>query len=106
MTIADSQVPDASKPFLSHAALRAARQLGAKDQLDAALLEYRRTVEFDPANRQAAEKTIQLERTIRDRIEASRPRPPIAEIREQARLCMCLKKRESTSALLERSSGA
>jgi general secretion pathway protein D len=62
-----------------------ARQLEAKDQLDAALLEYRRTVEFDPANRQAADKTIQLERTIRDRIEASRPRPAIEQIREQAR---------------------
>ena len=31
-----------------------ARALEAKDQLDAALLEYRRTVEFDPGNTQAA----------------------------------------------------
>jgi general secretion pathway protein D len=62
-----------------------ARQLEAKDQLDAALLEFRRTVEFDPANRQAADKVVQLERIIRDRIEASRPKPPIADIRQQAR---------------------
>src|ERR687892_1668942 len=46
-----------------------ARALEAKDQLDAALLEYRRTIEYDPANRQALEKTVQLEQIIRDRIE-------------------------------------
>ena len=44
-----------------------ARQLEAKDQLDAALLEYRRTVEYDPGNRQAVDKIVQLEKTIRDR---------------------------------------
>src|SRR3954467_6813397 len=69
----------------SHAHFDSARQLEAKDQLDAALLEYRKTVEFDPANRQAADKVAQLERTIRDRIEAARPRPPIVQLREQAR---------------------
>jgi general secretion pathway protein D len=63
----------------------AARQLEAKDQLDAALLEYRRTVEYDPGNRQALERVVQLERTIRDRIEASRPKPAIVQLREQAR---------------------
>jgi general secretion pathway protein D len=69
----------------SHGHYDVARQLEAKDQLDAALLEYRKTVEFDPANRQAVEKVAQLERTIRDRIEAARPRPAIVELREQAR---------------------
>src|SRR6202030_2269335 len=61
-----------------------ARQLEAKDQLDAALLEYRKTTDFDPSNRQASDKVIQLEKVIRDRIEAARPRPPIAQLREQA----------------------
>ena len=42
-------------------------------------------VEFDPANRQAQEKAAQLERTIRDRIEASRPKPAIVQLREQVR---------------------
>jgi general secretion pathway protein D len=65
--------------------LEAARQLEAKDQLDGALLEYRRTVEYDPGNRQALDKVVQLERLIRDRIEASRPKPPIVLLREQAR---------------------
>jgi general secretion pathway protein D len=70
----------------SHLHYDSARQLEAKDQLDAALLEYRQTTQFDPANRQAADKVVQLERIIRDRIEASRPKPAIAQIREQARL--------------------
>src|SRR5207237_6840572 len=63
-----------------------ARQLEAKDQLDAALLEYRKTTDFDPTNRQAADKAIQLDKMIRDRIEASRPRPAIAQMRQQAQL--------------------
>jgi general secretion pathway protein D len=62
-----------------------ARGLEAKDQLDAALLEYRRTIEFDPGNTQALAKVVQLEKIIRDRAEASRPKPAIALLREQAR---------------------
>jgi general secretion pathway protein D len=62
-----------------------ARALEAKDQLDAALLEYRRTVEFDPGNTQALDRVVQLEKIIRDRIEASRPKPAIVQLREQAR---------------------
>jgi general secretion pathway protein D len=62
-----------------------ARQLEAKDQLDPALQEYRRTVEFDPGNTQAIDKVIMLERVIRDRIEAGRPKPPIVQLRDAAR---------------------
>ena len=62
-----------------------ARELETKDQLDAALLEYRRTIEFDPGNTQALDRVVQLEKIIRDRIEASRPKPAIAQLREQAR---------------------
>jgi general secretion pathway protein D len=62
-----------------------ARQFEEKEQLDAALLEYRKTVEYDPSNRQASEKVAALEQTIRDRIEAARPKPPIVQMREQAR---------------------
>jgi len=62
-----------------------ARQLEAKDQLDAALQEYRRTVEFDPGNTPAIDKVVQLARVIRDRIEASRPKPPIVQLRDAAR---------------------
>jgi general secretion pathway protein D len=62
-----------------------ARELEAQDQLDAALLEYKRASEYDPANRQAAAKAVELERAIRDRIEATRPQPPIVAMRERAR---------------------
>ena len=62
-----------------------ARELESKDQLDMALIEYRRAVELDTTNRSAASKVIELEKTIRDRIEATRPKPPIEKLREQAR---------------------
>jgi type II secretory pathway component GspD/PulD (secretin) len=62
-----------------------ARDLESKDQLDAALIEYRRALELDASNRLAAAKAIELEKTVRDRIEATRPKPPIDALREQAR---------------------
>ena len=54
-----------------------ARDLESKDQLDAALLEYHRAVELDGSNRLAAARAIELEKIIRDRIEATRPKPAI-----------------------------
>lgn len=62
-----------------------AHELELKDQLDQALFEYRRAVELDATNRLAAARVAQLEKTIRDRIEASRPRPAIEKMREDAR---------------------
>jgi general secretion pathway protein D len=62
-----------------------ARDFEQKDQLDAALIEYRRATELDPANRLASARAAELERTIRDRIEKSRPRPEIERLRQQAR---------------------
>ncbi len=62
-----------------------ARVLEEQDQPDLALREYRRVVEYDPTNRSAAARVQELEKLIRDRIEASRPRPPIEAMREQAR---------------------
>lgn len=56
-----------------------------QDQLDFALREYRKVVEYDGANQEARAKIQQLEQTIRDRIEASRPRPAIERLREKAR---------------------
>ena len=38
-----------------------ARELEAKDQLDAALIEYKRAVEMDPTNRLAAARASELE---------------------------------------------
>jgi len=73
----------------SSAAARAhfdrARELEAKDQLDLAAAAYKKAAEFDPSNRQAALKAAELEKTVRERIEAARPRPPIEQMRERAR---------------------
>ena len=62
-----------------------AREMEEKDALDAALIEYRRASELDSSNRLAAAKVTELEKTIRDRIEATRPRPQIDALREKAR---------------------
>jgi general secretion pathway protein D len=61
-----------------------ARDLEEKDQLDVALIEYRHASDLDATNRLASAKVAQLERTIRDRIEATRPKPPIDRLREEA----------------------
>jgi type II secretory pathway component GspD/PulD (secretin) len=65
--------------------ISAARQFEEKDQLDLAQVEYRKALEMDSTNRLAAARSAALERTIRDRIEASRPKPRIEALREQAR---------------------
>jgi general secretion pathway protein D len=65
--------------------LEKAREFEEKDQLEAALGEYRQASEYDPTNRSATAKVAELDRTIRARIEASRPRPPIEGMRERAR---------------------
>jgi type II secretory pathway component GspD/PulD (secretin) len=61
-----------------------ARQLEAKDQLDAALMEYRKATEMDATNRLATARAAELERIIREKIEASRPVPRIEALRQQA----------------------
>ena len=50
-----------------------ARELEAKDQLDAALSEYRRSLELVNTDRVAQAKVAELEQRIRERIEATRP---------------------------------
>ena len=62
-----------------------ARVLEARGQLDDALREYRRAAQFDPPNRQVAAKVLELERRIREAVEASRPKPTITQMRERAR---------------------
>jgi general secretion pathway protein D len=69
----------------SRAHLERAREYEDKDQLEAALSEYRLATEYEPSNRLAAAKVAALDRTIRDRIEAARPKPPIEAMRERVR---------------------
>jgi type II secretory pathway component GspD/PulD (secretin) len=62
-----------------------AREMEEKGALDAALGEYRRAGELDSTNRLAAAKVAELEKQIRDQIEATRPRPQIDQLRDKAR---------------------
>lgn len=62
-----------------------ARRAEEEGRLDEALREFRRASDLDPTNRQSAAKASELERTIRERVEASRPRPQIERLREEAR---------------------
>lgn len=69
----------------SRAHFEKAREFESRDQLEAARGEYQLSSEYDPSNRQAAAKVATLDQTIRERIEAARPRPAIEQLRERAR---------------------
>jgi general secretion pathway protein D len=62
-----------------------AREYEKQDQLEASLGEYKAASEYEPSNRLASSKIAELDRTIRERIEASRPKPAIQGMRERAR---------------------
>jgi general secretion pathway protein D len=62
-----------------------AKEFEAQDQLEAARGEYKLASEYDPTNRQAAVKVATLDQIIRERVEASRPRPAIEQLRQRAR---------------------
>lgn len=61
-----------------------ARELEKQDQLEGALAEYRRALDLVSTDRVTRAKVAELERTIRERIEASRPRPQIDQLRSEA----------------------
>jgi tetratricopeptide (TPR) repeat protein len=63
--------------------ITAAREFEAKDQLDAALIEYRRAVDLDATNRLAASRAAELERMIRERVEAARRNRPSPSFRSR-----------------------
>jgi type II secretory pathway component GspD/PulD (secretin) len=69
----------------SRAHLDRAREYENMDQLEAALGEYKQASEFDPSNRLISVKVAELDKTIRDRVEAARPKPQIQQMRERAR---------------------
>lgn len=62
-----------------------ARQLEAQDQLPGASAEYRQAADLDLTNSLAAAKAVELDRVIRQRIEDSRPKSQMQEMRDQAR---------------------
>src|SRR5687767_7157620 len=61
-----------------------ARVAEARLQLDEALREYRRASEFDPPNRQIANKVVEIERRLRDQIEAAAPKNNLAQMKAEA----------------------
>ena len=69
----------------SRAHIDRAREYEKSDQLEAALGEYKQASEYDPSNRLVAVKTADLDRIIRERVEAARPKPAIQQARERAR---------------------
>src|SRR4029078_11545512 len=69
----------------SRAHLEKAHDFEQKDQLGAALREDKQASDYHPSNRPATAKVAELDRTIRDRIEAARPKPAITQLRERAR---------------------
>ena len=62
-----------------------ARAFEQQDQLEAALGEYKLASEYDPTNRGLATKVASVDKTLRDRAEAARPRPAGQQLRERAR---------------------
>ncbi len=60
------------------------RQFEEAGQLEEALRAYRKAQEFEPSNRQLSARAAQVDRTLRDRIEAATPRPDIERLRQQA----------------------
>ena len=69
----------------SRAHIDRARAYEKDDQLEAALGEYKQATEYDPSNRLVAVKVADLDKTIRERVEAARPKPAIQQARERAR---------------------
>lgn len=62
-----------------------AKRAEDEGRLEEALRDYRRSLEYNPGNREIASRAATIERTIRDRIEAAQPRPEIENLRDQAR---------------------
>ena len=62
-----------------------ARQLEQQDQLPGAAAEYRLAADLDVNNTLAAAKAVELDRTIRQRIEDSQPKSQMQQMREQVR---------------------
>jgi type II secretory pathway component GspD/PulD (secretin) len=62
-----------------------AKDLEEKNDLEGAIAEYKRAVEFHPANRQASHRRTELERVVRDKAEASRIPPAVEAMRARAR---------------------
>ena len=62
-----------------------ARKADEQGDLETAVVAYRKVYEYDPGNRQAMLRAAEIEKELRERAEAARPRPAIEAMRETAR---------------------
>ncbi len=69
----------------SLAHLRLAREADEKGDLELAVVEYRKVYEYDPSNRNSMLRAAEIDKQLRERAEAARPRPAIEAMRETAR---------------------
>jgi general secretion pathway protein D len=65
--------------------IKRARDLEAQDQLAGAIAEYRLAGDLDPTNGMATSKANELDRRLRDRIEAARPPSTMARLQAEMR---------------------
>ena len=65
--------------------LSRARRLENDGQFAAAASEYRRVLDLDAANQLAAAKAAEMDKLLREQIDAARPKPEIDQLREQVR---------------------
>ena len=65
--------------------LSRARRLESEGQFAAAASEYRRVLDLDATNQLAAAKAAEMDKLLREQIDATRPRPEIDQLREQIR---------------------
>ena len=72
-----------STASLAH--LKAAREADERGDIEVAVVEYRRVYEYDPSNRNAMLRAAEIDKEMRERAEAARPRPAIEAMRETAR---------------------
>ena len=68
----------------SRAHIDAGRAFEERQELSAALREYRAAAQYDASNSEVAARAATLDRAIRARIDAARPPPPIEAMRAQA----------------------
>jgi general secretion pathway protein D len=62
------------------------KELEQKGDLEGAVREYRVASDYAPSNRALAAKASEVEQTLRERIEASRPKPKIEQLKDKIRL--------------------
>src|SRR5580765_5184437 len=64
--------------------LKRARELESQEQWQGAAAEYRLAADLDPTGTLALTRALELERKVRDLMEASRPKPRIDALNQQA----------------------